>query len=141
MEDLGFRPVATAMSAASAIGFKPLVAPAPPGFSLDVQGYVDPRVPNGDGATEGAFVFAFSSGADGVIVSQVERVGAGDSFVPDEADEASYRRVQVGANRRPSSTMVLVLGSCSFAATCLVTIEGDLSETGMTQLAEGMRSL
>ena len=58
VEDLGFRAVEDPSAAEAVIGFAPLQVPAPDGFSADVQGYVDPRVPNGDAPAEGAFVHA-----------------------------------------------------------------------------------
>ena len=139
VEDLGFQTVAVASSAASAIGFAPLNVPVPTGFSADVQGYVDPSVPNGDAPAEGAFVCAFSDGPNGVIVTQVARPGAGDSFVPAAEDADSFDRVEVGG--RPAAFFDdparprLVFARRDV----LVTIEGNLGQSQMTEFAERIR--
>ena len=118
VEDLGFRPGVSAQAAAREIGFTPIDVPAPEGFSADVQGYVDPAVPNGDAPAEAAYVCLFSKRPAGVIVTQVARPGAGDSFVPAGTDEGSFKRVEVGG--RPAALFgdPSAPAWCSLAGTC-----------------------
>lgn len=139
VEDLGFRPAASVAEAANALGFMPLDVPTPAGFALDAQGYVDPGVPNGDAPAEGAYLSSFSKRPAGVIVTQVSRPGAGDSFVPADADDGSFERVEVGGRpaavfRDPSRPRIV------FArGDVLVTVEGNVSEATLGQIAEQIR--
>lgn len=139
VEDLGFRPVANAGSAAKAIGFVPADVPVPTGFSADVQGYVDPSVPNGDAPAEGAFVCAFSDGANGVIVTQVSRPGAGDSFAPAAADSGSFESIDVGGMPAALFPDAVHPRLVFVRRDVLVTIEGNLTESAMRELAERIR--
>ena len=139
VEDLGFRPGVSAQAAAREIGFTPLDVPAPEGFSADLEGYVDPRVPNGDAPAEAAYVSRFSRRPAGVIVTQVARPGTGDSFVPADADEGSSKRVEVDG--RPAVFFGdPVRPRLVFARRdVLVTVEGNLAESAMTEFAEQIR--
>ncbi len=134
VEDLGFRPGVSAQAAAREIGFTPLDVPAPEGFSADLEGYVDPRVPNGDAPAEAAYVSLFSRRPAGVIVTQVARPGTGDSFVPADADEGSSKRVEVGG--RPAVFFGdPVRPRLVFARRdVLVTVEGNLAESATDEV-------
>jgi outer membrane lipoprotein-sorting protein len=139
VEDLGFRPGVSAQAAAREIGFMPLDVPVPEGFSADVRGYVDPRVPNGDAPAEAAYVCLFSKCPAGVIVTQVARPGMGDSFVPADTDEGSSKRVEVDG--RPAEFFDdAVRPRLVFAdRDVLVTIEGNLTESELMEFAEQIR--
>lgn len=139
VEDLGFRPAGNMESVAGEIGFTPFDVPVPAGFSADVQGYIDPSVPNGDAPAEGAFVCAFSEGGNGVIVTQVSRPGAGDSFVPAAVDDGSFERVDVGGMPAAFFQDATHPRLVFVRRDVLVTIEGDLTESAMRELAESIR--
>lgn len=138
-EDLGFRPVNDARSAADILGFAPLDVPVPEGFSADTQGYVDPGTPGGDAPLEAAFVSAFSNGGNGVIVTQIARPGVGDAFVPADSDAGSYDAIQVGG--KPAAVFRdAVDPRLVFARRdVLVTIEGNMSVPAMQAFAERIR--
>lgn len=140
IEDLGFRSVDSAASAADSIGFVPLESPTPRGFSLDAQGYIDPAVPNGDAPAEAAFVSAYSNGPLGVIVTQVARPGAGNSFVPTATDSGSSARIEVGGQPAAVFRDAAHPRIVFVRRDVLVTVEGDLTESAMRELAEGIRS-
>lgn len=139
VEDLGFRPVGSAGAAASEIGFAPFNVPTPAGFSVDAQGYVDPSVPNGEAPAEGAFVCAYSDGADGVIVTQVSRPGAGDSFAPAAEDAGSFERVDIAGMPAAFFPDPVHPRLVFVRRDVLVTIEGNLTESAMKELAERIR--
>jgi hypothetical protein len=136
-EDLGFRQVASAGAATSAIGFVPLSVPSPAGFAADVQGYIDPAVRSGDAPAEAAFVSSFSNGTGGVLVTQVRRPGIGNA-VPDATDEGPDPAHAVTVAGHPAvayndGTRCQIL----FARRdVLVTIEGALPEATMVAYAE-----
>ena len=139
VEDLGFRN-ASAARATAAIGFSPLSVPVPNGFSLDQQGYVDSKVPNGDAPTVPSFVSAFSNGLDGVVVTQVLRPGLGDS-VPAAATEGPDAPASITVGGKPAiyyedafrRQLVFARGDI------LVTVEGSMSESAMEELAGSIR--
>ena len=139
-EDLGFREVASAATASTALGFVPLVFDAPAGYSADVQGYVDPDVPSGDAPSEAAFVTSLANGTERLLVTQVLREGIGDT-VPNAADEGPEPARAVSIGGHPAiidddgarTQLVLARGDI------LVTIEGTMPESGMKAFAETIR--
>jgi len=139
-EDLGFREVASAAQAVSAVGFEPLTFDAPVGYAMSVQGYVDTTVPSGESPAEAAYVASLASGTDGLLVTQVRREGLGDD-APEATDEGPdpAAAITVGGHRAVIYDDGVRRQLVMARRDVLVTIEGRLSESNMRAFAETVR--
>jgi outer membrane lipoprotein-sorting protein len=135
-EDLGFRPAANPAAAAAVVGFAPCAVPTPIGYREDVEGYVDPRVKSGEGPAEAAYVSAFSNGTSGVVVTQTHASGIGESFVDGSGVPDGAERLDLGGTPALYYSGTVHPQLVFVRRGVLVTIEGDLPESAMRELAQ-----
>ena len=136
VEDLGFRPVDSAGAARASLGFTPLAVTGPEGYTLGIQGYVDPAVSDPENPSPAAFITVFSNGLQQLLVTQTLRPDLKGSLASQMSEES--KQVDIGGQPAALTTGTTSRRILTLRGDVLVVVEGQLPESDLIRAANSI---